>query len=150
MKKITLLFSIAIFAFMSNKSLAHCEIPCGIYNDSLRVILVKEHIKTIEKSINMIVELSNEKNVNYNQLVRWVINKDEHCVKIQDIATRYFMFQRVKLSDDSAEEKKNSKMLGLLHKLCVYSMKAKQTTDLKYIKLMNETIEEFSDIYFGK
>jgi len=150
MKKITLLFIFAIFAFMSNKSLAHCEIPCGIYGDSIRVKLLKEHIKTVEKSINMIVELSNEKNLNYNQLVRWIINKEEHCVKIQDVATQYFMFQRVKISDDHVKEKEKSKMLDLLHKLCVYAMKAKQTTDLEYIKLMNETLDEFCDVYFGK
>jgi nickel superoxide dismutase len=148
MRQITLLSIIAFFALTANKSYAHCEIPCGIYGDSVRVILIKEHIRTIEKSINMINKLSEEGNS--NQLVRWVMNKEEHCNKIQDIATQYFMFQRVKLSDDSAQKRRNSKMLGLLHKLCVYSMKAKQTTDLKYVGFMNETIDEFSNLYFGE
>lgn len=150
MRKFTLLSIVALFAMLTNNSFAHCEIPCGIYGDSVRVMLIKEHISTIKKSINMMNDLSKDVESNYNQLVRWVVNKEDHCSKIQNIATQYFMFQRIKLSDDSSKKKKNNKMLGLLHKLCVYAMKAKQTTDLKYIGLMNETVDEFSTIYFGK
>ena len=31
--------------------LAHCEIPCGIYDDQTRVQLIHEHIGTIEKAM---------------------------------------------------------------------------------------------------
>lgn len=37
----------ALFTF-NNRAYAHCEIPCGIYGDSLRISLMYEHIKTIE------------------------------------------------------------------------------------------------------
>jgi len=87
--------------------------------------------------------------VNYNQLVRWVTNKEEHAKKIQEIATQYFMFQRVKLTDDVEKMKKNQKMLAVLHEIYVYAMKAKQTTDLKYIKKLNDAVHTFTHLYFG-
>lgn len=142
-----------LFALMlgsSVKTYAHCEIPCGIYADSVRVVLLTEHITTIEKSMNKINELSATEKVDYNQLVRWITNKEDHAKKIQDIATQYFMFQRVKVSDDAEVQKKNTKLLAVLHEICVYAMKAKQTTDLKYIKKLNEAVHNFSHLYFGK
>lgn len=45
---------------------AHCEVPCGIYNDSARLELMGEHCTTIEKSMKQIVELSKAKPVNQN------------------------------------------------------------------------------------
>lgn len=134
----------------SMKTYAHCEIPCGIYADSVRIVLLTEHIATIEKSMNKINELSTAKKVNYNQLVRWITNKEDHAKKIQEIATQYFMFQRVKVSDDSEVQKKNAMLLAVLHEICVYAMKSKQTTDLKYIKKLNESVHHFSHLYFGK
>ena len=134
----------------TNKTYAHCEIPCGIYADSVRVVLLSEHITTLEKSMNMINELSTAENVDYNQLVRWITNKEDHAKKIQDIATQYFMFQRVKVSDDPEQQKKNAELLAVLHEICVYAMKSKQTTDLKYIKKLNDSVHNFSHLYFGK
>ncbi|MCK5701941.1 MAG: hypothetical protein KAI29_12345 [Cyclobacteriaceae bacterium] len=33
--------------FTAQKTYAHCEIPCGIYNDELRITLLYEHFTTI-------------------------------------------------------------------------------------------------------
>ena len=127
---------------------AHCEMPCGIYADSLRIVMISEDITTIEKSMSEIIELSKATPVNYNQLVRWVTTKEEHANKIQDIATQYFMFQRVKLTTDKNEMIKNQKLLGLLHEICVYAMKCKQTTDLEWTKKLTDSLNSFSKLYF--
>ena len=83
MKKITQIFSVAlimgIITLSSFQAKAHCEIPCGIYGDSVRIALLYEHIETIEKSMNQINELSKSENPDYNQLVRWVMNKEEYA-----------------------------------------------------------------------
>ncbi|MGQ1786669.1 MULTISPECIES: superoxide dismutase [Ni] [unclassified Saccharicrinis] len=155
MKSTTKIFSVLILTIalvsVSNKVKAHCEIPCGIYGDSTRVALLYEHIETIEKSINQIVKLSEEDEKDYNQMVRWVVNKEEHATKIQDIASQYFMHQRIKVKDPSETEAyaKYIKQLTLMHKIQVYAMKAKQGTDLKYIKLLRETLHDFEHAYFG-
>ena len=59
--------------------LAHCQIPCGIYNHQLRFNIIAKEITTIEKSMKQIINLSKQNPVNYNQLVRWINNKDEHA-----------------------------------------------------------------------
>lgn len=152
MKKIKVLALVCLMfmGFGSVKSYAHCEIPCGIYNDEARVKMMYEHIQTIEKSMKLILELSAAEKPDYNQLVRWVNNKEEHASKLQAIATQYFMFQRVKVSDDSAIKAKSMKQLELLHKICVYAMKAKQSTNMDMIKKLNDAVHDFGHNYFGE
>jgi len=144
-----LLIAIITIAF-SKKTFAHCEIPCGIYEDSLRIELIKEHIVTIEKSMEMIIKLSDEETPNYNQIVRWVNNKEDHAKKIQDIVNQYFLHQRIKIVEPVNKEAhmKYVSHLSILHELLVYSMKAKQTTDLLYINKLNASILDFEEEYF--
>ena len=66
---------ITFLIFVSNAG-AHCQIPCGIYDDQLRANLIAEHTTTIEKSMQQIIDLGKASPVNYNQLVRWVSNKE--------------------------------------------------------------------------
>ena len=73
-----------IFALAVNAS-AHCEIPCGIYDDQMRINLIKEHITTIEKSMIQIMKIEKEKDHHSNQLVRWIMNKEHHADK-QDLS----------------------------------------------------------------
>jgi len=152
MKKIKVLALVCLMfiGFGSIKSYAHCEIPCGIYNDEARVNMMYEHIQTIEKSMKLILELSAAEKPDYNQLVRWVNNKEEHANKLQAIATQYFMFQRVKVSEDPAIKAKSMKQLELLHKICVYAMKAKQSTNMEMIKKLNDAVHDFSHAYLGE
>jgi nickel superoxide dismutase len=133
-------------------SRAHCEIPCGIYHDELRIELIKEHIQTIEKSMNQIVELSKASPVDYNQLVRWIDNKEEHANKLQDVVTQYFMTQRVKPADpkDEAGYAKYVKQLTLLHEMLVQAMKAKQTTDMEPVEKLETLTSAFYEAYFGQ
>lgn len=135
-------------AFTSQEVKAHCEIPCGIYQDTLRIELISEHITTIEKSMKEIEKLSKDETINYNQLVRWINNKEEHANKIQEIATQYFMFQRVKLSDDKDVQLKNITLLSLLHEITVYAMKCKQSTDVEQTQNLSDSLEEFAKLYF--
>ncbi len=123
---------------------AHCEIPCGIYDDGLRIKLMEEHVSTIEKSMQQIIALQAEKPVAYNQLVRWIMNKDDHAEKIQEIISRYFMTQRIKPEDAACGKK-----LSILHRILVKAMKCKQTTDLSHIKGLRTLLKEFHNAYFG-
>ena len=144
---LTLIFS----GISTNNALAHCEIPCGIYGDSVRVVLLYEHIQTIEKSMNQINELSAQGEKNYNQLVRWVINKEEHANEMQEIISQYFLHQRIIVKDPSQTEEyaKYIKQLTQLHQLLVYAMKAKQGTDLAVIDKMRAVLHDFEHAYFG-
>lgn len=130
----------------------HCEVPCGIYGDSLRVALMDEHIRTIEKATHQIIDLSAADKPNYNQLVRWINNKEIHAEEIQHIVSQYFLHQRVKLVDakDVKATMKYNELLGSLHQILVYSMKAKQGTDVENIAKLKAALETFEAAYFHK
>jgi len=131
--------------------LAHCQIPCGIYDDEARFTLLREHVTTIEKSMNQINTLGGEKTKNFNQIVRWVNNKEHHADELTDIVTFYFMAQRVKPPQDHGEEamKKYTGELTMLHGMVIHAMKAKQTTDLAQVKQLRDLIKKFEESYHG-
>ncbi|MGM0408945.1 MAG: superoxide dismutase [Ni], partial [Bacteroidota bacterium] len=61
----------------------------------------------------------------------------------------YFLHQRIKpVNPENEMYEKYIERLTLLHELLVYSMKAKQTTDLSYIDKLNKTIDAFEKSYF--
>ncbi len=151
-KKYLLLGVIASAAIFVSLAYSHCQIPCGIYDDQARFDEIAEHITTIEKSMKQIVELSTEPSQNANQLVRWVVNKEEHADEISHVVTFYFMAQRINLpvEDDAKAYNEYVKKLTLLHGMLVYSMKAKQTTDLANVEKLRSLLEEFRTVYSGK
>ena len=132
----------------SQKALAHCEIPCGIYGDETRFAMIVEDVQTIEKSMTKIGELSGDLG-NVNQLTRWVNNKEHHADHIREIVTQYFMTQRIKIppaGDDKAQAAYEGKLV-LLHKMLVYAMKCKQTTDLGNARILHDLTHEFKEVY---
>jgi len=145
MKKIFLqiLVGCSFIVIFSIQAFAHCEIPCGIYDDETRINIIKEHIVTIEKSMNQIIGLEKDEHHNSNQLVRWIMNKEHHADEIQEIVTQYFMTQRIKLDTKNYEKK-----LGLLHQMLIYSMKSKQTTDLTNVTKLKNLVNDFKALYF--
>ena len=130
---------------------AHCEIPCGIYGDRMRIHMLREHITTVEKSMRSIETLGAESKPNWNQLNRWIANKEAHADEIQEIVTQYFMTQRVKVpsTTDKASAAKYTKQLTLLHQLLVAAMKMKQTTDLNHITRARTLVNDFAGAYFS-
>lgn len=127
----------------------HCEIPCGIYGDDLRFAALDEDIRTIEKSMRQIAELSPDPGANANQIARWVMNKEVHADRIRDTVAQYFLAQRIKLpdEDDPAAVKAYRDQLARLHKLIVHAMKSKQTTDLAHPASLRETLKAFREAY---
>jgi nickel superoxide dismutase len=84
-----------------------------------------------------------------NQVVRWVNNKDAHADELSEIVTYYFMAQRIKIpaEGDAKAHEEYIKKLTLLHEMLVYSMKAKQTTDLANVEKLRSTLDKFHDAY---
>ena len=130
-----------LFALTSATTIrAHCQVPCGIYDDQMRIHLMEEHVATLEKSMKKI-----EAETNQNQTVRWVMNKEKHADELSEIVTYYFMAQRIKPGCEGYAVK-----LSQLHEMLVYSMKAKQTTDLANVEKLKKLIRDFEHSYLGK
>ncbi len=152
MKKILSFFTLlAMLASMTSAVYAHCQIPCGIFEDHVRFTLLREHITTIEKSMKQIDALSADPAKNMNQLVRWVNNKDHHADEFSEIITYYFLAQRIKLVDASDAENfaTYQSKLTTVHQLVFYAMKSKQSTDLSHISKLNELVDTFEKQYFS-
>ena len=130
-------------AVLTGTVFAHCEIPCGIYDDQARINMIFEHITTIEKSMKQIKSLEKEKSPDFNQLVRWIMNKEHHATEIQAIVSQYFLTQRIK-----PDAKEHHQKLSLLQQMLVYSMKCKQTTDLKSAAKLKNLVKQFHQLYF--
>lgn len=141
-------FLMSVLAFSTSWS--HCEIPCGIYDDAMRYDMLEEHITTIEKSMDMVVKLSSEGERNYNQLVRWIINKEEHAGKFMDIAWQYFLTQRFKpVPADSVQEYGDYvAQLKMMHEMLIYAMKCKQTTDKANVEKLRQLVADSRKLYF--
>jgi nickel superoxide dismutase len=146
----TALLAVALCAAIAAPVFSHCEIPCGIYGDKMRFDMIEEHITTIEKSMNSITELSQAGEKNYNQLVRWINNKEAHATELQHIVEQYFLTQRIKPVDEGGDGYATyQKHLELCHRIIVHAMKAKQTTDLSHIEALRALTKEFRASYLG-
>ena len=150
-KKLALLAGLAVAVVFGSLAYSHCQVPCGIYGDDTRFKLLAEHIATIEKSMVQIGENMNQDPPNGNQIVRWVNNKEKHADEISHIVTYYFMAQRVKIppAGDATANGAYVKKLTLLHQMLVYSMKAKQTTDVSNVDKLRHLLEDFQKAYAG-
>lgn len=133
---IMVLFAVATTTMVK----AHCQVPCGIYDDQARIHMMEEHVTTIAKAMKQIESAQNQ-----NQTVRWVMTKEKHADEIMEIAAQYFLAQRIKPGMDHYEEN-----LKILHEIIIYSMKAKQTTDIKNAEKLTELIHKLEHTYFGE
>ena len=128
---------------MPQPSHAHCQIPCGIYDDHARVQSMLEDAMTIEKSTKLISELSEKSDAqSQNQLIRWVMNKEKHAQNVISTISDYFLTQRVK-----PEQKDYAERLMRHHAVIIAAMKAKQNADIKYVKNLKERIEALTTYY---
>ncbi len=122
---------------------AHCQIPCGIFDDHARIQLMLEDTTTIKKSAKLIAELSGKDDAqSINQIVRWVMNKDKHAQNIIATISDYFLTQRV-----NPRQKDYTERLIKHHAVMIAAMKAKQSTDMKVVKELRKSIEALAVYY---
>ena len=138
-----IIFITLVFILMPGLGQAHCQIPCGIYDDYARVQTMIEDVATIEKSIKLISELTDKSDVqSKNQLVRWVVNKEKHAQNIISTISDYFLTQRVK-----PDQKDYVDRLRKHHAIIVAAMKVKQNAELKYATELREVVEALVAFY---
>jgi nickel superoxide dismutase len=145
--------STIIAVFCLNNIYAHCQVPCGIYDDAVRIIQIREHVTTIEKSMKQINQLTSEESnaQNMNQLVRWINTKEEHATFIQSIIADYFLAQRMKpKQNNEAGRQQYVDQTLLLQQIIVAAMKSKQTVDKSKPELVSTLLNQFVELYFNE
>ncbi|CAA6799584.1 MAG: Unknown protein [uncultured Sulfurovum sp.] len=139
---ITLTFG-AVALLAPQAVLAHCQVPCGIYDDSARVNAMMEDTKTVGKATKIINELAGKTNAqSQNQIARWVMNKEKHAQSIITTISDYFLTQRVKSSQKDYTER-----LVKHHTVIVSAMKVKQNADQKHVDALQKSIEAL-EVYY--
>ena len=152
-KKLTLLslavlgFAGIIYSLNAPKAGAHCQIPCGIYDDPTVFQTLYVDVKTIHKSMKEIEKLSERPGKNANQICRWVINKENHADKFTDMIVEYFMQQRIHPKDAKDHPKEYYYKLRMCHEMLVTAMKCKQTTEVKHALHLKELLTKFKTEY---
>ena len=109
---------------------AHCQVPCGIYDDAARIARLKEDATTIAKALGQINDLSGQHAAQaFNQAARWVTTKEDHASHIIAVVSEYFLTQKVKPVAPGADGyDAYLKKLADHHAVMVAAMKTKQTT----------------------
>ena len=142
-KSIFSVLTITLGLFLSQSGFAHCQIPCGIYDDHARVKMMLEDARTIEKAMLMLSSLVKKEDIqSKQQWTRWVMNKEQHSQNIISSISDYFLTQRVK-----SDQKDYVERLKAHHAVIVSAMKTKQNADLSYVKALTKDIEALIKYY---
>lgn len=129
---------------------AHCQVPCGIYDDNNVLGKMHTDYETIEKASKQIIELSKDPAANAHQLTRWTMNKESHAQSIQETVTNYFLAQRLKTAEAESDPKSYMAKLTTCHKVIVAAMKCKQSTDPKAVETLHNELHTFVDLFGTK
>ena len=110
---------------------AHCDVPCGIYDDHMMVRQLLLDAETMRKASAEIVALSEKVDAaSLNTISRWVLVKEEHSRELQHMNAWYFMTQRVKVVPEGEPgHAEYLERLAAHHLISVSAMKAAQSLD---------------------
>jgi nickel superoxide dismutase len=135
-------------AFATGAS-AHCQVPCGIYDDPARIAQLREDAATIAKAITQMTELAGKQDVqSFNQLTRWIETKEEHATHIIDVVSAYFLTQKVKPVATGAEGRTAYlEMLADHHAVMRAAMTAKQQANDAAVAELNKAIDKLAQHY---
>ena len=140
-----------IIATSSSPVAAHCQIPCGIYDDPMRITMLREDAATIAKAVDTARTLDSDdytSALDLNQLIRWTTTKDEAATNIQRVVSDYFLPQRVKaVPAGEAGHEAYLDQLTKMHAILVAAMKCKQTVDPAAVAILKASIEAIAPMY---
>ena len=131
----------------------HCQVPCGIFDDPAMVAECAEDAATIRKAMDQIVELmaGDQTPTSFNQMVRWVTTKEDHCSAIITKMAEYGLAQRCKLPSDPtspfADDKEYVEAIRAHHAVMQKAMKCKQAIDLANADALDAAIAEMGKMY---
>ena len=144
--KTAYIFSSVVLALAAPQAMGHCQVPCGIYADDNVFVGMEKDVETIQKAMEQI----KGGKLDVNQQVRWVNNKESHAQSLQDTVAKYFLAQRIKVTEAEKSPKTYANKLALLHQITVYAMKCKQTTDVENAKKLAKALADFKAAYKAK
>ncbi len=151
LKTTVILSALSFLTFFGvvHEAAAHCQVPCGIYDDAARISRLKEDATTIAKAVTELKSLASKSDaLSQNQFTRWVMTKEDHASNIISVVSEYFLTQKVKpKSKTDAEYADYLSSLAKHHAVMVAAMKTKQTVDQANVDALNAAIAELEKGY---
>ena len=146
---LTLIATIASWTTKPRVALAHCEVPCGIYDDKARIARLHEDATTIAKAMKSINELAGKHDAqSLNQATRWINTKEAHASHAIEVVAEYFLTQRVKPVPPGADGHDGYlKKLADHHAVMVVAMKAKQNVEPVFADRLHHAIDAMAKHY---
>ena len=141
--------TIALWTASAERTLAHCQVPCGIYDDAARIARLGEDAATIAKAVKQINALAGSHEAQaFNQAARWVATKEVHASHVIEVVSTYFLTQKVKPVAVGAEgHGAYLKKLADHHAVMVAAMKTKQKADPAVVEALHHAIEVLAGHY---
>ena len=146
---LTLITTAVLWVSNPQPAVAHCQVPCGIYDDGARIARLNEDAATIAKAITQINKLSGKHEAQaFNQASRWITTKEIHASHIIEVVSQYFLTQKVKpVAHGSEGHDAYLHKLGDHHAVMVAAMKTKQSTDGMNVVKLRSAIEQLAAHY---
>ena len=138
------------FGFVSTPPAnAHCQVPCGIYDDAARIARLKEDAATIAKAIANINKFAGKHGAQaINQATRWISTKENHASHIIEVVSQYFLTQKVKPVAAGANGRDAYlKKLADHHAVMFAAMKTKQNAGANCVNGLNHAIDALAVHY---
>ena len=128
------------------RALAHCQIPCGIYDDQARLERMEEDVRTIEKATKRMGELAAKEDAqSRQQFARWAQNKEEHATRIIETVSKYFLTQKLApVAEGGDGREAYLEALAKHHRVMRAAMKAKQNADPAYAEKLRSAVHELA------
>ena len=128
---------------------AHCQVPCGIFDESARIQALYEDATTIEKAMRQMNGLAgNTDALSQQQFVRWTHTKEEHAARVITVTSEYFLTQKLKpVAPDAQGYDDYLQALALHHELLIAAMKSKQTTDTAAADRLRDAIHGIEHVW---
>jgi len=125
---VAMVVTAGLWSYTPQPAGAHCQIPCGIYDEQARIDQMHEDTDTIAKAIRKMNELAGEDGAQAaQQFVRWTTNKEEHASRIISTISKYFLTQKIKpVAEGEDGRQAYLEKVGDHHAVMVAAMKAKQ------------------------
>ncbi len=138
MKRLFALFLSVITANL----LAHCQLPCGIYHDELEFGNLEQCVETLHRANDGILNNTSTSPLGDNQMVRWVLLKDQYADQFVQLLTTYFLQQRIQPGQSNT-----AALLTLSHEMMQSAMKIKQTVNQDHVALLSCQLSQFKKLY---
>lgn len=142
MKKAIFLSGLLAVNFYFGGVEAHCQMPCGIYNDQMVYDKIDEYFMTMVKAVSALKDNKFENLHDRNQFVRWITEKDAQSDEVANVITTYFLQQKIRPGDED-----NFDLVKSAHKLLFLLVAIKQNVDLKIVHEFGKEWDHFKELF---